>query len=322
MLQINRRGFVKGLVPLGMTLISWKNLKSDRKVKKVGIIGLDTSHALAFTKTLFESRFSDEYLGYQVIAAYPYGNMTIPLNKERIPKNILEIQQYDVLIVDTIEALLTMVDYVLLETNDGNMHLHQATQIIRSRKTLFIDKPIANSYQDSLKIFELAKKEGVPCFSSSSLRYLSGIKDLDKSMVTGAEVYSPAPIEPSHKDLYWYGIHGVEMLFAIMGVGCEEVTSYIGQDSDLIIGRWKGGRYGSLRAIREGAQDFGGKVFTQKEIVTLGKFEGYAPLLKNIVHFFETGSAPFDFRETLEISAFIDAAYKSKLDKGKTVSLY
>jgi predicted dehydrogenase len=322
MTHIDRRQFVQAILPLGATLMSWKHLKGENGRKRIGIIGLDTSHAVAFTKALFEAQPSSEYLGYQVVAAYPYGNTTIALNRDRIPRNIVEIQRYQVSIMDSIEALLDTVDCVLLETNDGNMHLAQAEQVLRAHKPLFIDKPIANSYRDTHRIFELARQQATPCFSSSSLRYLAGIPELDRSTVTGAEVYTAAPTEPSHKDLYWYGIHGVEMLFAIMGTGCLEVTTHSGYSSDLIVGRWRDGRYGSVRAIREGAQDFGGQVFTKKEIVKLGKFEGYAPLLKRIVQFFDSRVVPFDNRETLEISAFIDAAATSKMKKGKTISLF
>jgi len=42
--------------------------------KRIGIIGLDGSHAVAFTKVFNDPAASPEYLGYKVVAAYPKGS--------------------------------------------------------------------------------------------------------------------------------------------------------------------------------------------------------------------------------------------------------
>ncbi len=231
------------------------------------------------------------------------------------------MQQLGLSIVSSIAELLKKVDYVLLETNDGNLHLEQALQVIKAKKPLFIDKPIANSYSDALKIFEAAKKYACPVFSSSSLRYITGLQELDRANIVGADLYCPAVTEPSHKDLYWYGIHGVEMLFALMGPDCHAVRTIQEQGTSLYVGEWGDGRIASLRGIREGKDDFGGTVFLKDRIVHLGQFMGYGPLLDKILPFFETGLSPVDEKETLAICAFIDAAQESKLNGGNAVQL-
>ena len=76
-------------------------------------------------------------------------------------------------IVESIDVLLTKVDVVLLETNDGRPHLDQALRVIGAGKPLFIDKPVAGSLVDAVKIYEAAKRQGVPVFSSSSLRFMA-----------------------------------------------------------------------------------------------------------------------------------------------------
>src|SRR5690606_9193127 len=61
----------------------------------------------------------------------------------------------------------------------------------------------------------------IPFFSSSSLRFFHGIQRLinneEIGAIRGADVYSPASLEPNHVDLTWYGIHGIESLYAVMG---------------------------------------------------------------------------------------------------------
>jgi predicted dehydrogenase len=301
--------------------------------KRVGIIGLDTSHSVAFTKTLNATDASSLYRGYKVVAAYPKGSNDIITSVERIPGYTEEVKKLGVEVVASITDLLMKVDVVLLETNDGRLHLEQAMQVLKARKPVFIDKPIAASLLDAKAIFAAAAQYKTPVFSSSSLRFITGITDVKLGKigkVLGAETFSPAIIEKTHPDLFWYGIHGVELLFAIMGTGCKKVTRIHTKDTDVVVGVWDNGRLGTFRGTRNGnynyggkieASDFGGTVFGEKENLTLGEFKGYDPLLEQIIQFFETGRSPVNQEETLEIIAFMEAADESKDKGGTPVSL-
>ncbi|WP_291785325.1 Gfo/Idh/MocA family oxidoreductase [Cecembia sp.] len=321
----NRRGFIKiaSLTTLGLSLLGGQNLliASEEIGKRVGIIGLDTSHSIAFTKVLNGHRHSGEYLGYHVVAAYPYGSRDIPSSMDRIPGYTEEIQKMGVRIMGSITELLEHVDVVLLETNDGKLHLEQALEVFKSGKRMFIDKPITASYSDAVKIFKAAEEYGIPTFSSSSLRYVKGIEAIDKDKVVGAYAFSPAEIEPSHPDLFWYGIHGVETLYTVMGTGCESLVRISTENTDVVVGTWKDGRIGTFRGSRSGVHDYGGTVFTTEKNVVLGPYSGYEPLLLEIVKYFETGIVPVQPEETLEILAFMEAADESKRLNGKRVFL-
>lgn len=322
MKKYNRKEFINiGGIAL-TSLLTNSAYSKDSNNKRIGIIGLDTSHAIAFTKTLYNN--PDEYNHFKVVAAYPYGTKTIESATKRIPKYVEEIKLYDVKITESIKSLLEQVDYILLETNDGRLHLEQAEEVFKAGKPIFIDKPIATSYKDAKRIFELSKKYNAPCFSSSSLRYIDGLNDVidgKYGKVLGADVYTPAIIEPSHPDFYWYGIHGVEMLFAAMGTGCVSIARSHTKDTDILVGTWDDNRIGVVRGKRNGIDGFGGIVYCEKANVKLGEFKDYTQLLKEIIKFFETKTAPFDYQQTLEICAFIDAADESKKYKGKRVNL-
>lgn len=292
--------------------------------KKVGIIGLDTSHAVAFTKTLNAADAAAVYAGYKVVAAYPQGSKDIQSSVERIPGYTEEVKKLGVEIVSSIADLLTKVDFVFLETNDGRLHLEQALQVLKAGKPMFIDKPIAASLADAKAIFAASKKYNTPVFSSSSLRYTEGIADIAQGKigkVIGAETFSPAKYEKTHPDLFWYGIHGVETLFAVMGTGCKTVTRIHTPDTDVVVGVWGDGRIGSFRGTRTGKSDYGGRVFGEKGNMTLGAFKGYNPLLEQIIKFFESGKVPVQPEETLEIAAFMEAADLSKAKGGAPVSM-
>jgi Oxidoreductase family, NAD-binding Rossmann fold len=262
-----------------------------------------------------------EFAGYKVVVAYPKGSADIKSSVERIPAYTEEIKKYGVKIATSIKELLDNVDVVLLETNDGRLHLDQALLVFEAGKPLFIDKPLAASLKNVIAIYEAAKHFNVPVFSSSSLRYISDVEEIAKGKVSGADVYSPAHLEKTHPDLFWYGIHGVELLFTIMGAGCKSVTRINTPDTDVVVGKWKDERIGVFRGLRSGKLDYGGTVYAENNIVTLGTFQGYNALLIQIIKFFETGKSPVDDKDTLEIYAFMEAADESKRKGGMAVSL-
>ena len=118
-----------------------------QKVMRIGIIGLDTSHSTAFTELI--NGGSDETFskGFRVVAAYPYGSKTIQSSYERIPGYIEKVKEQGVEIVPSIANLLTKVDCVLLETNDGRLHLEQAMEVFKAGKICYIDKPVGGEIQ-------------------------------------------------------------------------------------------------------------------------------------------------------------------------------
>jgi hypothetical protein len=319
-MALGRRKFIKtsmaGAVTLGMPGLSFS---TNQSAGRIGIIGLDTSHSTAFTKALNGTDQKPEFAGFRITAAYPYGSKTIKSSADRIPGYTEEVKKLGVTIADSIEQLLAGVDYVLLETNDGRLHLEQALQVFRAGKRVFIDKPVAASLTDAIAIFSASKKYNVPVFSSSSLRYINGAKEIAEGSlgkVLGADTYSPATLEATHPDLFWYGVHGVETLFTVMGQGCSKVTRTFTDQYESVVGVWNDGRIGTFRGIRNGRSGYGGSVFCEKGITTLGTYGGYDPLLAKILEFFRTGVTPVSPEETLEIFTFMAAADESRKKGG------
>ena len=328
----DRRNFLKSSavagLGLGMNLtgasVFAKPSAVVQKGKRIGIIGLDTSHSVAFTKTFNAENAGPEYAGYKVVAAYPKGSSDIESSVKRIPGYIEEVKKMGVTIVDSIKDLLRDVDVVLLETNDGRLHLEQAIPVFKAGKTVFIDKPMAASLPDVISIFNEAKKYNAPVFSSSSLRYSPTVQAIVQGKagnVLGVDVYSPATLEKTHMDFSWYGIHGVEMLFTIMGLGCKSVSRTHTEQADVVVGLWDDDRIGSYRGIRYKKSGYGGSVYGDKSIELLDGEGGYDPLLVEVVKFFESGKPPVSPEETIEIFAFMEAADESKKQGGKVVTL-
>jgi hypothetical protein len=293
---------------------------------RVGIIGTDTSHATAFAKILNDPSAQDHVAGARVVAAYQGGSPDLEESRSRVEKYAAELRdKWQVKIVGTIPELCGQVDALMLNSIDGRVHLAQAREALTCRKPMFIDKPLASTLEDAREIARLAKEAGVPWFSSSSLRF-GGVASLRTEDLDGAMTWGPGPLEEHHRlDLTWYAIHPIEMLYTLMGQGCEEVTRISTADADVMVGRWKGGRIGTVRALRP-YSDYGAVVYrkgakSQKSEVSTKVDGGYAPLVREIVEFFEGGKPPVSNEETLEMFAFMDAAQRSKEDGGKPKAL-
>ncbi|MEM9588667.1 MAG: Gfo/Idh/MocA family oxidoreductase, partial [Planctomycetota bacterium] len=247
---------------------------------RVGVIGLDTSHSIAFTKALNARPADPRMLGCRVVAAYPYGSRTIESSSSRIPTYTQQMKEMGIEIVDSIDSLLDQVDRVLLETNDGQLHLDQALQVFRTGKPVFIDKPAGSRLAEVVAIYRAAKHYDVPMFSSSSLRFSDGPQEIRSGKVgnvLGCNAYSPASLEPTHTDLFWYGIHGVELLYTCMGTGCQTVSHTSTKAREVTVGIWANDRVGTFHGMRDGKTGYGGTVFGTKAIAQIGRYDGYKP---------------------------------------------
>jgi len=311
------------LLCLGSSAFADETGADARPTFRIGLIGLDTSHVIAFTKLLNDPA---KDWSYRVVAGYPGGSADIPSSANRVEGYTKQLKdEFGVEIVGSIEELCRKVDGVLLESVDGRPHLAQARPVIAAKKPLFIDKPMAGSLADVIEIFRLAKENNVPCWSSSSLRFGPGVLGMRNNdqigEVRGCDAFSPCSLEEHHPDLYWYGVHGVELLFTIMGPGCESVQRLQTDGAEFVVGRWKDGRIGTYRGLKSGRQDYGAMVFGTKGIARSGGYEGYGHLVNEIVKFFETGHIPVPAEETIEIFAFMTAADESKKQGGCPVTL-
>jgi len=292
---------------------------------KIGIIGADTSHVIAFTDLINNPQNPGHIPGGRVVAVFPGGSPDMPISRDRVEGFTKELsEKHNVEICPSIEVLASKVDAVLLESADGRLHLEQFRKIADTKKPVFIDKPFAVSRDDAVEIKNIALKNQAPVFSSSSLRYDKNIceewtSDKDGPVI-GAQAYGGAEYTEGVPGLFWYGIHSAEILFSMMGSGCKCVSCIGNDDADIVVGTWKDGRIGTLRGIRKGKAQFGCLVYREnniKNIPATTDGTGYYGLVENIMNFFHTGTSPVPLDVTIEIISFLEAANKSKAAGGK-----
>jgi hypothetical protein len=291
----------------------------SKKVLRAGMIGLTTSHVVAFTGVLNDPNATGDLADVEVVAGFTGGVEDNPSSWDRREKFTEALREKGVKIYDSIPEMLENVDVVLLEEVDGRPHLEWARPVIEAGKPLFIDKPLAASLADCIEIFRLAEEKNVPCFSSSSLRFSAGFQaarggDSPFGQIKSCAAGSPMSIEPHHPDLFWYGIHGCEILFTVMGPGCKTVTR---ESQEKVVGVWADGRTGTFT----GQKGYGAEVVGTKSSGNAGGYDGYKPLVIEICKFFKTGKPPVSKEETLEIYTFMEAADESKRRGGEPVSM-
>jgi predicted dehydrogenase len=295
---------------------------------RIGMVGLDTSHAVVFPRLLNDPKNKDHIDGAKVVAAVRAPSADVQSSITRVDNFVAELKKDpNITFYDSIADMLPHVDAVMIEAVDGRPHLAQAKEVFGSKKPLWVDKPAAGSLRDAVELYRLAKESGTPCFSASSLRFttLAATKDLKVGEVRGASSFGPCELEPHHPDLFWYGIHTVEIMYAVLGRGCVSVVRTHTPNTDVVTGVWEDGRVGTVRGLRGGKSSYGLTVFGSTAVanpeVYSGGNGGYRRLIVEVLKFFQTGVAPVSPDDTLEVLAFMEAADESKRRGGAPVKL-
>jgi predicted dehydrogenase len=299
---------------------------------RIGLVDCDTSHVVAFTQRLNHVGIDQEHWveGGRVVAAVPGGSAIGP---ERIPGHVEKLRGYGIEIVERPEELLAPVnghpvDAVMIESADSTVHVERAMPFVEAGLPLFVDKPFAPSLAEARRLVETARRRGVALTSASALRYCLEVVDVQRragelGSVLGVDAYTPAPLHPRNPGLLHYGVHGVEMVYALMGTGCRSVRCVFEEGAEVVVGRWGDGRLGTVRGTRQGSYAMGFTCFAEKGVapaqVNVPRL--YRDLLVVVVEMFRTGRWPLDDAERLEPIAFQEAALRSKERGGEEVAL-
>lgn len=299
---------------------------------RLGMLDFDTSHAIEFTRRLNHHGIPpDQWVhGAQVVLGCPGDSRMSP---ERIPGYTKEMEEAGVSLVPRPTDMIGKVDGMMIESLEGAAHLERARPFLEAGIPCFVDKPFACSRADALAIQDLAARSKVPVFSSSALRFAPELvaftNDPQKGKVLGVVSHGTAPYYenksavPRNPGLFHYGIHALEVLYTLMGPGCDRVRCHHQEDVDLVVGHWKDGRVATLRGLRAGKTEWGFLAFTTEVIehVRLSTTYVYRNLLEQMVRFFQTRESPVDLEVTIEMVAFMEAALVSAADAGALVEL-
>lgn len=314
----------------------------DAKPVRVGVLGLDNYQAVAYAQLFNDPKATGDLRGVRVVAAYASpASDDIEESKTSLAKWKEQIVKFDVKLVDSVEELLRQCDVVMIMSLDGRKHREQATAVLKAGKRLYIGRPLAAQWDDVVAVARLAEETKTPCWTSSQHRFSPGFIGMrnhpEVGKVLGCDVYGGCPVHPSHAELYWHALHGIETLYTIMGTGCVSVRCTSTPYAEVITGVWEDGRVGTYRGIKKGTLKYSATVFGDKGVSVAGvyghgvptkgvvplndKYMGYEGIAIEMAKFFKGGAAPVSMTETLEIFAFMEAAHASKQKEGGPITL-
>lgn len=292
---------------------------------RLGIIDCDSSHCVEFVKRINHFDVPAEYHvhGARVTCAWAD---PASFSEPRVTRFVAQLEHDNVNMVDSIDAVCDQVDAVLILSVRGTQHL-QRTEACSTRDSVcFIDKPLACDAASASRIQQLVSRSGGVAWSSSALRFSAEVlefKNRYSIQPLGVSTWGPAIHHPDNPGLFHYAIHGIELLFALMGPGVEFVQAHASETGDVITARWRDGRFGNFRGLRRGARTYGFQAFTESGITVQHASTRYAyrNLCRAIVSSFQENSVPVALDESIEIIRFIEAAHQSQSQRGAAVAV-
>lgn len=294
---------------------------------RLGIVDLDSSHSVEFSRRFNHVGVDREQWvdGAQVVAAWSTGSVMAP---ERIPGFQSELESIGVEIVDSRESLMEKIDGVLILSLCGDQHLERAAPFLEAGIPTFVDKPFACSVSEAQAMIDLAQQHQTILFNSSALRFCrevkeSALKNQQLGKTNGAITYGPAKRETGNPGLFHYGIHSVELLFELLGSGCETVSTTWSEEAEIVTGVWADGRIGTVRGNRTGVTSYGFVAYCDDGVVseTVSTRFAYRNLCREIVRSFETGTPSVSHQANLDVVRFVTASLQSEQSNGQPVSL-
>ena len=218
---------------------------------------------------------------------------------------------------DSIRDLCVKSDYVfILAPSDPETHLRFAREALKSGKRIYIDKTFAPDYKTAKEIFDIAAKYGSEIFSTSALRYATELQEYAGKCETATVIGSGASVEE-------YVIHQTEMLVKLMGTGAERLKAVNSCDQHIITAEYKDGRTANVVFVSDYGTPTGFIPYVHggksKYVPVVSSF--FKLLLTDILKFYQTGEAPFDSGETLEVMKIREAIIKAKERNGQWVKI-
>lgn len=296
---------------------------------RLGIVGLDTSHCLAFTRILNDPDQPDDQRVDGARVTHAWGAEAKPGEEATIAERRAELtERWGVRMVGRPASLVGKVDSVLLLSVDGSTHVSQARPFLAREIPLFIDKPFTNSVAQARALVKLVRASSAPVMSCSALRWAEEVTATRSEFATigepiGGCFCGPGSHKPGIPGSFFYGIHAAEMMQAVMGPGVDCVRSRHTESEDVVTVAYRDGRSAVLRFVRGCPEGFWLSVSCPggRRLVPVDKGTFYIRMLREIVGMFRTGTPAVPLDDTFEIVALLEACDKSGARKGAEVKL-
>ncbi|MBP3685818.1 MAG: Gfo/Idh/MocA family oxidoreductase [Clostridia bacterium] len=289
---------------------------------RVGLLGTENSHAMAFAKTL---NLPDPVTGERL---YPEFRVVACFAHEKAPSEaIVKECGEDIVIVESPEEMVDLVDCAMITSRHGKYHKEFAMPFLKAGKPCFIDKPFTVSIEDAKELVEIIEKNDLLVTGGSGCKFVPQIEDLIREIGRGdiGEVAScvfsfPGDRSSEYAGIFFYGQHLIEMVIktfgdAIQSVACFEKKGHLTaiaryEDLDVVMNFTPANRYLAVA--------YGKKGNIVKELDISGI---YPAEVENFVKMIRTGKMPLPLNDIVLPVYVLNAMEKSLAEGGRDVPL-
>jgi len=281
----------------------------------VALLGMDSSHTNVFAGRMNDSNCPEDQRIAELHARNCLRFESPFQNKEGLDQRQAELESWGVNVTEDFEEAISGCDAIMLELNDPAMHLNYFEKVAGLGKPVFLDKPLADTVENGRRILRLAAEHQTNCWSSSSLRFVNSLVAA-RNEIPEAElcnVYGPLGKAAAGSDVTWYGVHTIEMMTSVMGLGADRLVACRDEKGVVVTVVYEDQRR-AVAELNSGAYFYGGRIQTPEKVSSFAVDASdslYDSLLMRVRDFFVGGPAPVPLRETFEIQAILEGIEQS-----------
>ena len=283
---------------------------------RIGIVGSDNSHALAFAKLANIDRALGDRCAAVGIWGADHAQADGIATETKIEK-----------VVDRPEAMVGEIDVAVVVDRHGNLHAAHALPFLEQGLPVFVDKPLAISIDDCRRMLDVSARSGSALTSFSALRFAPAIETLAAELpelgaIKAVHFAGPCDFASEYGGPFFYATHVVEMALRLVGDDIETVSAKRNGASVVVLVSWKNGAIGSFSLLGDAAYRFHATLFGADGMAAqeiLGGAPTYAKTLEQIVRMAETGERPLTDSQLLRPIEIIHAI-EASLASGKEIS--
>jgi len=303
---------------------------------KLGIIGISPGNAHPYSWSSIVNGYYDgeeiKRVGYEGITNYLNANQDtlgiegatvthVWTQDKSISESIMKASGVKH-IAERMEDMIGQVDAVILARDDSSEHVNMARPFLEADVPIFIDKPLATTYEE-LEFFTSQHEKGKFIMSCSSMRYSTESRaiKIDKDKLGKIELISAV----GKKDWLKYGIHMLEAIFAFLDDAQPQTVQHLGStNKDIVLIEFENGIKVSVHLFMDIALTFQMSVFGQKgwELIEMKNY--YAMFRDNLIEFIRSvneGKSRLSYDKTERLIRTLIGAVESKNKEGKLIYL-
>lgn len=185
---------------------------------RIGIVGTENSHAMAFAKYF---NLADAKTGKR-----PYEDIRVTaiMGSEESTRKIVDTVGVDT-VCTSAEEMAQIVDAVMIVNQKGSVHCDYAMPFVEKGMPIFVDKPFTSDVAQAEELYAKMQEYGCKVMGGSGCKYAEGIVEAaqlvsklrqEGTLVSGSMNFMMI-MDSEHDGIYFYAPHLVEMALAAFG---------------------------------------------------------------------------------------------------------